>query len=44
MSFLLFIALIVMAISMIRYLPLDISRQREAETAKLLPLQPIENP
>ncbi len=46
MSGLLFVALLVMAITMIRYLPSDIRRQRAAELANPLPIavsvQPIE--
>src|SRR5579883_3047563 len=45
MSSLLFIALLVMAFTMFRYLPSDIRRQRETATSNTLPLaavQPVE--
>ena len=44
MSSLLFVALVVMAITMIRYLSLDIRRQREGEAANQLPPPPSVQP
>lgn len=40
MSSLLFVALVVMAITMVRYLPRDMTRQREAETGDPVPVPP----
>jgi MFS-type transporter involved in bile tolerance (Atg22 family) len=44
MSSLLFVGVVVMAITMIRFLPLDIRRQHERETANRLPFQPSVQP